>query len=117
MVSVREDEGGYALSGFDLKSLTRAMGADDDLVVVLLPAFVGDIPIMRIVRLSPRRYVQGVGVRALIVPDTVVRIDADAFSAVSAGHIHLGSGVERMGICRHIAWRVSQSKRGYSVDG
>lgn len=118
VVSVREDEGGYALSGFDLKGLARAMGADDDLVVVL-PAFVGDIPIVRITAEAfARRYVQGVGVRALIVPDTVVRIDADAFSAVSAGHIHLGSGVERMGDmpCDLAGVSPRLGRRAYSVD-
>lgn len=118
VVSVREDEGGYALSGFDLKSLARATGADDDLVVVL-PAFVGDVPIVRITAEAfARRYVQGVGVRALIVPDTVACIDADAFSAVSAGHIHLGSGVERMGDmpCDLAGVSPRLGRRAYSVD-
>lgn len=94
--AVREEPDGYALVAADLRRLGELFGNDD--LVVALPAYVGDVPVVRIAAEAfARRFVQGVGVRLLLVPDTVERVDARAFSVVSAGHVHLGRNVERIG--------------------
>lgn len=116
-VAVRREDDGYALVAFDLKRLARAAGCDH--AVAVLPSSVEGVPIVRITAEAfARRFVQGVGVRLLVVPDTVRRIDASAFSAVSAGCIHLGAAVERMGEqpCDLAGVSPRLGSRAYSVD-
>ena len=92
-VGVRQVPGGYALTAFDLRRFAAAVGQSDDLAV-LLPAYVDGIPVVRVaVEAFARRFVQGVGVRLLVVPDTVEHIAANAFAAMSAQRIHIGRGV------------------------
>ncbi|MDO4443594.1 MAG: leucine-rich repeat protein [Slackia sp.] len=117
-VAVRREDDGYALVGFDLKRFAHAIGSDH--VVAVLPASVEGVPIVRITAEAfARRFVQGVGVRLLVVPDTVKRIDASAFSSVSAGCIHLGASVEHMGDqpCDLAGVSPRLGSRAYSVDG
>lgn len=117
-VEVRQDVDGYALVGFDLHRFAEAVGSDDGLVVAL-PASVDDVPVVRIAAEAfARRLVQGVGVRLLVVPDTVERIAANAFLALSAGHIHLGRGVRVLGEqpCDLAGVSPRLKRRAFSVD-
>ena len=96
-VGVRQDADGYALTKFDLRMFSAALGSSDGLVVTL-PAFVDGIPVVRIAAEAfARRLVQGIGVRLLVVPDTVASIATGAFSVLSAQHIHLGRNVRTLG--------------------
>lgn len=117
-VGVRQVSGGYALIAFDLRRFAAAVGRGDDLTV-LLPAYVGGIPVVRVaVEAFARRFVQGVGVRLLVVPDTVEHIAANAFAAMSAQRIHIGRGVKQLGEQRCDLAGVSPrlARREYSVD-
>ena len=117
-VEVRQDVDGYALSGFDLRRFAQAVGSDDGLVVTL-PALVDGVPVVRIAAEAfARRLVQGVGVRLLVVPDTVERIAANAFLALSAERIHLGRGVRVLGEqpCDLAGVSPRLKRRAYSVD-
>lgn len=117
-VAVRQDEDGYALVGFDLHRFAHAMGECDG-VVATLPAFVDGVPVVRIAAEAfARRLVQGVGVRLLVVPDTVERIAANAFLALSAGHIHVGRSVRVLGEqpCDLAGVSPQLKRRAFSVD-
>lgn len=117
-VAVRRDEGGYALVAFDLRRLAEEAGCAADLVVAV-PAYVGDVPIVRIAAEAfARRFVQGVGVRVLVVPDTVERIGAGAFAALPGRHIHLGAGVRSGGDqpCDLASVSPRLERRTYSVS-
>lgn len=95
--TVRECAGGYALVGADLRRFAAAACHEEELVVVL-PAYIDDKPVVRVAaEVFARRYVQGVGIRLLIVPDTVKVIAASTFATISVGHIHLGQKLERIG--------------------
>lgn len=116
-VAVRREDDGYALVGFDLKRFARALGSDH--VVAVLPSSIEGVPIVRVTAEAfARRFVQGIGVRLLVVPDTVKRIDASAFSAVSVGLIHLGASVEHMGDqpCDLAGVSPRLGSRAYSAD-
>lgn len=116
-VAVRREDDGYALVGFDLKRLARAQGSDH--VVAVLPSSVDGVAIVRVTAEAfARRFVQGVGVRLLVVPDTVKRIDASAFSAVSVGFIHLGASLAHMGDqpCDLAGVSPRLGSRAYSAD-
>ena len=117
-VGVRQVPGGYALTAFDLRRFAAAVGQSDDLAV-LLPAYVDGIPVVRVaVEAFARRFVQGVGVLLLVVPDTVEHIAANAFAAMSAQRIHIGRGVSQLGEQRCDLAGVSPrlARREYSVD-
>lgn len=115
-VAVREDDGGFALVGFDLKRLARAAGGGR--VTAVLPASVGGVPIVRVTAEAlARRFVQGVEVGLLAIPDTVRRIDASALSRVAAEHIHFGAGLAHLGDqpCDLAAVSPRLVRRAYSV--
>ncbi|HIY83592.1 MAG TPA: leucine-rich repeat domain-containing protein [Candidatus Rubneribacter avistercoris] len=117
-VKVRQDADGYALVGFDLRRFAEAADAGEDAAVVL-PAFVDGVPVVRIAAEAfSRRFVQGVGVRVLVIPDTVRSVAANAFLAVSARRIHVGRSVELLGEQRCDLAGVSPrlARREYSVD-
>lgn len=117
-ISVREDVDGYALVGFDLRRIAEAVGRDEGLAVIL-PAAVGGVPIVRIAAEAfARRQVQGVGVRLLVVPNTVNRIAANAFLALSAQRIHLGRSVRELGEqpCDLAGVSPRLQRRCFSVD-
>ena len=96
-VGVRRDEDGYAIVAVDLRCFAAAVGHAEGLVAVL-PALIDGVPVVRIAAEAfARRFVQGVGVRLLVIPDTVERIGANAFLALSAQRIHLGAGVRILG--------------------
>lgn len=116
-VSVQREADGYALVGFDLRSLARQAGVTSGLAVVL-PSFVDDVPIVRIgAGAFARRLVRGVGVDVLVVPDTVRRIGAGAFSALPGRHIHLGKSVAAGGdqACDLLGVTPPLERRTYSV--
>ena len=118
-VSVQREETGYALVGFDLRALAQAAGAQSGLAVVL-PSFVDGVPVVRIAPGAfARRLVRGVGVDVLVVPDTVQRIGAGAFSALPGRHIHLGAGVRAGGAqaCDLSGVTPPLERRTYSVSG
>ena len=75
-----------------------------------------------VVRIAPgafaRRLVRGVGVDVLVVPDTVQRIGAGAFSALPGRHIHLGAGVRAGGAqaCDLSGVTPPLERRTYSVS-
>ena len=117
-VSVQREEAGYALVGFDLRALAQAAGAQSGLAVVL-PSFVDGVPVVRIAPGAfARRLVRGVGVDVLVVPDTVQRIGAGAFSALPGRHIHLGAGVRAGGAqaCDLSGVTPPLERRTYSVS-
>lgn len=95
--AVREAYNGYILVGADLRRFAASLGQKEDLVVVL-PAYIDGKPVVRV---SPeafaRRHVQGVGIRLLVIPDTVENVGEDTFATISVGHVHLGAGVSRLG--------------------
>ena len=118
-VSVQREEAGYALVGFDLRALAQAAGVQSGLAVVL-PSFVDGVPVVRIAPGAfARRLVRGVGVDVLVVPDTVQRIGAGAFSALPGRHIHLGAGVRAGGAqaCDLSGVTPPLERRTYSVSG
>lgn len=117
-IGVRRDADGYVLTAVDLRRYAEALGMDEGLVVKL-PAFVDGVPVVRIAAEAfARRYVQGVGVRVLVVPDTVERVAAHAFLALSATRIHLGRGVQMLGEqpCDLAGVSPRLARREYSVD-
>ncbi|WP_080799373.1 leucine-rich repeat domain-containing protein [Arabiibacter massiliensis] len=117
-IEVREDVDGYALVGFDLRRFAEAAGCDDGLAVAV-PAAVDGVPVVRIAAEAfARRRVQGVGVRLLVVPDTVRVIAANAFLALSAQRIHLGCGVRVLGEqpCDLAGVSPRLQRRCFSVD-
>lgn len=117
-VGVRQDPDGYALTSFDLRLLSEVVGCSDDLVVAL-PAFVDGIPVVRIAAEAfARRLVRGVGVRLLVVPNTVVSVAASAFSMLSAQRIHLGRSVRMLGEqpCDFAGVSPRLSRRAFSVE-
>lgn len=89
---VRPVEGGYALVGVDVRMLSEQVGAHS--MVLALPTHVGGVPIVRITAEAfARRYVRGVDVRLLVIPDTVAALDANALGALSVRHVHVGAGI------------------------
>lgn len=89
---VRPVEGGYALVGVDLRMISEQVGARS--MALALPAYVGGVPIVRIASEAfARRYVRGVDVRLLVIPDTVTALDANALGALSVRHVHVGAGI------------------------
>ena len=117
-IGVRQVPGGYALAAFDLRRFAAAVGQREDLVV-RLPALVDGVPVVRVAAEAfARRLVQGVGVRLLVVPETVEHVAAGAFAAVSVQRIHLGRGVSHLGEQRCDLAGVSPrlARREYSVD-
>ena len=118
-VGVRQVPGGYALTAFDLRRFAAAVGQSDDLAV-LLPAYVDGIPVVRVaVEAFARRFVQGVGVLLLVVPDTVEHIAANAFAAMRAA-LRFGGSLAAVGApgvfggCRK---RALSGARGQPVFG
>ena len=117
-VSVQHEEGGYALVGFDLRKLAENAGVSTGLAVVL-PSFVNGEPVVRIaLGAFARRLVRGIGVDVLVVPDTVRRIGAGAFSALPGRHIHLGAAVNTGGeqACDLLGVTPPLERRTYSVS-
>ena len=117
-LGVRRDERGYTLTKVDLRILAGHLEVRSNLVVVL-PASIAGIPVVRVAAEAfSRRFVQGIGVRLLVVPSSVECIDAGAFSVLSATHVHLGSGVRLLGDQPSDMAGVSPrlAKREYSVD-
>ncbi len=97
LIGVRRDKDGYVVASVDVRGMAEALGVTKDLVIEL-PAFIDGVPVTRIAAEAfARRHVQGIGVRLLVVPDTVRNIGANAFLALSVGFIHLGAGVEHIG--------------------
>lgn len=117
-VGVRRDEDGYAIVAVDLRRFAASVGQSEGLVVTL-PSHVDGVPVVRLAAEAfARRFVQGVGVRLLVVPSTVERIGANAFLALSAQRIHLGSGVRMLGEqpCDLAGVSPRLKRREYSVD-
>lgn len=117
-VRVRQDADGYALVDFDLHRFAAALGDSENLAVAL-PACVDGVPVVRVTAEAlSRRLVQGVGVRVLVVPDTVRTVAAGAFSALSAHTIHLGRNVEALGDqpCDVAGVSPHLTRRAYAVD-
>ena len=117
-VGVRRDEDGYAIVAVDLRCFAAAVGHAEGLVAVL-PALIDGVPVVRIAAETfARRFVQGVGVRLLVIPDTVERIGANAFLALSAQRIHLGAGVRVLGEqpCDLAGVSPRLMRREYSVE-
>lgn len=117
-LGVRRDEDGYAIVAVDLRRFAAAVGRSEGLVVAL-PAHLGGVPVVRIAAEAfARRFVQGVGVRLLAIPDTVERIGANAFLALSVQRIHLGAGVRILGEqpCDLAGVSPRLRRREYSVD-
>lgn len=115
---VRRDEDGYAIVAVDLRRFAAACGQSEGLVVNL-PAHLGGVPVVRIAAEAfARRFVQGVGVRLLAIPDTVERVGANAFLALSVQHIHVGAGVRILGEqpCDLAGVSPRLKRREYSVD-
>lgn len=118
VIAVRKDVDGYAIAAFDLRKLAHSRGWNDNLVVVL-PSFIEGVPVVRIAAEAfSRRFVQGVGVRVLVVPQTVRRIGARAFSTLAARHIHLGRNLEILGEqpCDLNGTSPRLTQRTFSVD-
>ena len=117
-LGVRRDEDGYAIVAVDLRRFAAAVGRSEGLVVAL-PAHLEGVPVVRIAAEAfARRFVQGVGVRLLAIPDTVERIGANAFLALSVQRIHLGAGVRILGEqpCDLAGVSPRLRRREYSVD-
>lgn len=117
-LGVRRDEDGYAIVAVDLRRFAATIGKSEGLVVSL-PSHLGGVPVVRIAAEAfARRFVQGVGVRLLAIPDTVERIGANAFLALSAQRIHLGAGVRILGEqpCDLAGVSPRLRRREYSVE-
>ena len=95
--AVREAYNGWILVGADLRKFAASLGQKEDLVVVL-PAYIDGKPVVRVTpEAFARRFVQGIGIRLLVIPDTVENVGEDTFATISVGHVHLGAGVSRLG--------------------
>lgn len=93
---VKESNDGFVLSKVDLRQYAKRSGRESNLIVVL-PSHVEGVPVVRIDADAFSRFnVRGIGVRLLVVPDTVRSIDAKAFSYLAAETIFVGAG------CRHL---------------
>lgn len=117
-LGVRRDEDGYAIVAVDLRRFAEAVGQGEGLVVAI-PAHLGGVPVVRIAAEAfARRFVQGVGVRLLVIPDTVQRVGTNAFLALSAQHIHVGANVRVLGEqpCDLAGVSPRLRRREYSVD-
>lgn len=96
--AVKDGPDGFVLAKADLRRYAKRTGRDRDLVVVL-PSQVGGVPVVRIDAAAfSRLYVRGVGVRLLVVPDTVRAVDSEAFSYLAAEEIAIGAGCTRLGM-------------------
>ncbi|MBO4364815.1 MAG: hypothetical protein J5804_00805 [Eggerthellaceae bacterium] len=94
---VKEGRDGFVLSKVDLRQYAKRCRRDRDLVVVL-PSHVEGVPITRIDSDAFSRFnVRGIGVRLLVVPDTVHSVDARAFSYLAAEAIYLGRECRNLG--------------------
>lgn len=92
-LQVRRDGEGYALSAVHLSALAEH-GLPSDQLVVVVPAFVDDVPVVRIASEAfARRFTSGAQVRLLVVPDTVEVVGAGAFGSVCAEVVSLGASV------------------------
>lgn len=92
-LTVRRDGDGFAVSAMRLSVLAEH-GLPTDNLVVVVPSFIGDVPVTRIASEAfARRYTSGAQVRLLVVPDTVEVVGAQAFGSVCAETIYLGAGV------------------------
>ncbi len=94
---VKEGVDGLVLAKVDLREFAKHGNPGCDLVVVL-PSQVGGVPVTRIaVDAFSRFNVRGIGVRLLVVPDSVVAVDARAFSSLAAEVIYVGKGCRYLG--------------------
>lgn len=92
-ITVRRDGEGYAVSAVHLGKLAEH-GLQADGLIVVVPSFVDDVPVVRIASEAfSRRFTSGAQVRLLVVPDTVEVVGSQAFNAVSAEVVYLGAGV------------------------
>ena len=92
-ITVRRDGDGYAVSAVHLGKLAEH-GLQADGLIVVVPSFIGDVPVVRIASEAfSRRFTSGSQVRLLVVPDTVEVVGSQAFNAVSAEVVYLGAGV------------------------
>ncbi len=92
-VQVRRDGDGFALSAVHLSALADH-GLPSDQLIVVVPAFIDGVPVVRIASEAfARRFTSGASVRLLVVPDTVEVIGAQAFGSVCAEVVYLGAGV------------------------
>lgn len=117
IMTVCRESDGYAVVGVDLKAFAARTGRRHGLVVAL-PARIGSVPVVRIAPDAfSRRLVQGVGVRLLVVPDSVRTIASRAFSALAVEQVHVGCGVEDAGDqpCDFSALSPRIERRVYSV--
>ncbi len=92
-VQVRRDGDGFALSAVHLSALADH-GLPSDRLIVVVPAFIDGVPVVRIASEAfARRFTSGASVRLLVVPDTVEVVGAQAFGSVCAEVVYLGAGV------------------------
>ena len=95
--AVKESADGYILAKVDLRQYAEQTGSECDLVVVL-PNDIDGVPVVRIDTEAFSRYnARGIGVRLLIIPDTVCAIDTNAFSFLAAETIYVGAGCTEFG--------------------
>ncbi|MGI6045982.1 MAG: leucine-rich repeat protein [Eggerthellaceae bacterium] len=97
VIGVRPDGDSYTIAAVDISAYAAQTGQDTDLIVVL-PSDIDGVPIRRIASEAfARRHAWGVGVRLLVVPDSIEVIGAEAFSVLSVRTIWLGKGVKELG--------------------
>lgn len=115
---VKEGRDGFVLSKVDLRQYAKRSKRDRDLVVVL-PSHVEGVPITRIDSDAFSRFnVRGIGVRLLVVPDTLHSVDARAFSYLAAEAIYLGSDCRNLGAQPLERWALKPAieRRTYMVS-
>lgn len=94
---VKECEGGYVLAKVDLRQYAKRSRRERDLVLIL-PSHVDGVPIIRIDADAFSRFnVRGIGVRLVVVPDTVRTIDPGCFSYLAAEYVYIGAQATVLG--------------------
>ena len=115
---VKQNEEGCVLTKVDLHQYAKRSHRERDLILAL-PSHVDGVPIVRIDADTFSRFnVRGIGVRLVIVPDTVRVIDANVFRFLSAEYIYLGAGVEDIGGQPFERWALNPplDRRSYLVS-
>lgn len=94
---VKECDEGFVLARVDLRQYAKRSRRDRDLVL-LLPSHVDGVPIVRIDANAFSRFnVKGIGVRLVVVPDSVQVVDPNCFSNLAAEYVYIGSDVTVLG--------------------
>lgn len=95
ILGVREDPDGYAIVEVDLHEYKNRLGHKVSDLVIVLPRSIDGVPVVRIASSAFRpRLVNGVGVRLVVIPDSVAHIRRDALSPLAVENVFISRSVQ-----------------------